>query len=59
MRQLELEGKRLRYVLVSGEGPTSGWVSLSAAGKDLMLRRGRKVFWQGRWQDRETRAGSV
>ncbi|CAK0896809.1 unnamed protein product [Prorocentrum cordatum] len=38
VRQLALDGGRLRYELVTGDGPRSGWVSTSYRGKDLVAR---------------------
>ncbi|CAE7452919.1 unnamed protein product, partial [Symbiodinium sp. CCMP2456] len=39
LRQLELCEGRLCFELVSGEGPRRGWVSLHAAGRELVRRR--------------------
>lgn len=39
VQQLELVGVRLRFELVSGRGPTSGWVTTKASGKNLLVRR--------------------
>mmetsp|Transcript_58374 Transcript_58374/g.136461 ORF Transcript_58374/g.136461 Transcript_58374/m.136461 type:complete len:427 (-) Transcript_58374:43-1323(-) len=33
----QVDGVRLEYELVSGRGPTSGWVSMKARGKDLLV----------------------
>jgi len=33
----QVDGMRLEYELVSGHGPTSGWVSIKARGKDLLV----------------------
>mmetsp|Transcript_142314 Transcript_142314/g.345865 ORF Transcript_142314/g.345865 Transcript_142314/m.345865 type:complete len:1072 (+) Transcript_142314:59-3274(+) len=38
VRQLGLQGERLHYERLSGEGPDSGWVSLSFKGADLVKR---------------------
>eukprot|EP00930_Biecheleria_cincta_P056174 TRINITY_DN42344_c0_g1_i1.p1 TRINITY_DN42344_c0_g1~~TRINITY_DN42344_c0_g1_i1.p1 ORF type:complete len:1140 (+),score=179.59 TRINITY_DN42344_c0_g1_i1:61-3480(+) len=38
VRQLELQGGRLHFERISGKGPDSGWVSIAAAGKELMKR---------------------
>ena len=38
VRQLKLQGERLSYELVTGEGPASGWVSLSVQKKPLLHR---------------------
>lgn len=38
VRELELEGDRLHYQLVTGAGPSSGWVSTKLKGLDLLLR---------------------
>mmetsp|Transcript_67500 Transcript_67500/g.161995 ORF Transcript_67500/g.161995 Transcript_67500/m.161995 type:complete len:539 (+) Transcript_67500:70-1686(+) len=32
----EVDGSRLKYELISGRGPQSGWVSIRARGKDLL-----------------------
>mmetsp|Transcript_111263 Transcript_111263/g.359179 ORF Transcript_111263/g.359179 Transcript_111263/m.359179 type:complete len:115 (-) Transcript_111263:77-421(-) len=34
----ELEGERLHYKKVEGDGPDFGWVSLTLKGKDLVVR---------------------
>eukprot|EP00930_Biecheleria_cincta_P074581 TRINITY_DN61796_c0_g1_i1.p1 TRINITY_DN61796_c0_g1~~TRINITY_DN61796_c0_g1_i1.p1 ORF type:complete len:428 (-),score=108.66 TRINITY_DN61796_c0_g1_i1:21-1283(-) len=39
VKQLELVGVRLQFELVTGKGPTSGWVTIKASGKDLLVRR--------------------
>lgn len=39
VRQLELKGERLNYQLVSGDGPQTGWVSLTLKGKDLLVKQ--------------------
>lgn len=36
VQQLSLDGERLHYKLLSGEGPGEGWVSLSVKGKPLL-----------------------
>mmetsp|Transcript_88564 Transcript_88564/g.251045 ORF Transcript_88564/g.251045 Transcript_88564/m.251045 type:complete len:597 (-) Transcript_88564:123-1913(-) len=36
VRQAELVGERLRYELVSGSGPATGWVSRVSGGKELL-----------------------
>mmetsp|Transcript_136023 Transcript_136023/g.302938 ORF Transcript_136023/g.302938 Transcript_136023/m.302938 type:complete len:468 (+) Transcript_136023:91-1494(+) len=38
VEELDLEGERLRYELISGEGPTEGWVSLNIGAKILLER---------------------
>ncbi|CAE8602337.1 unnamed protein product, partial [Polarella glacialis] len=38
IQELQLEGSRLRYKLLSGTGPSIGWVSLAMKGKDLVVR---------------------
>lgn len=37
IEELELEGERLHYKLISGTGPDEGWVSLKVQGKDLVM----------------------
>ena len=44
VRELELDGERLRYELREGSGPRSGWVSL----RNQELMRG---YWNGRYQN--------
>lgn len=39
VRQLQLDGERLNYELLSGAGPGTGWVSLKVKGKDLLVRK--------------------
>ncbi|CAE7455379.1 unnamed protein product [Symbiodinium natans] len=39
IRQIERTQGRVRYELVRGEGPNTGWVSLCLRGKDLLARR--------------------
>ncbi|CAL1143938.1 unnamed protein product [Cladocopium goreaui] len=36
VEELQLCGERLRYQLLSGQGPATGWVSLRLKGKDLL-----------------------
>ena len=36
LQELELNGTRLRYQLVSGSGPPSGWISTQLKGVDLL-----------------------
>ncbi|CAE7886139.1 unnamed protein product [Symbiodinium microadriaticum] len=38
VRQLEAKSGRLRYELVRGTGPSTGWVSLCLHGKELLKR---------------------
>lgn len=38
VRQLATEGDRLLYELLSGKGPSSGWVTLRAAGRELLVQ---------------------
>ena len=39
VRELALEGERLRYELVEGAGPAAGWVSLRlSSGRELLAR---------------------
>eukprot|EP00930_Biecheleria_cincta_P088154 TRINITY_DN77394_c0_g1_i1.p1 TRINITY_DN77394_c0_g1~~TRINITY_DN77394_c0_g1_i1.p1 ORF type:complete len:430 (-),score=78.88 TRINITY_DN77394_c0_g1_i1:25-1263(-) len=40
IEELELAGSRLRFTLLSGSGPSTGWVSLKLKGKDLVVREG-------------------
>jgi len=37
VKELSLEGERLEYALITGDGPAKGWVSLSLSGKDLVI----------------------
>eukprot|EP00930_Biecheleria_cincta_P036381 TRINITY_DN24961_c0_g2_i1.p1 TRINITY_DN24961_c0_g2~~TRINITY_DN24961_c0_g2_i1.p1 ORF type:complete len:725 (-),score=125.60 TRINITY_DN24961_c0_g2_i1:33-2207(-) len=37
VRELRTKGDRLHYQLLQGQGPMSGWVSLRAAGVDLLV----------------------
>jgi len=37
IRQKELRGERLHFELVTGDGPSSGWVSLKMKGRDLVV----------------------
>lgn len=39
VEELEIIGDRLHYQLVSGTGPTDGWVSIKVSGKDLLALR--------------------
>eukprot|EP00930_Biecheleria_cincta_P042051 TRINITY_DN28921_c0_g1_i1.p1 TRINITY_DN28921_c0_g1~~TRINITY_DN28921_c0_g1_i1.p1 ORF type:complete len:722 (-),score=108.87 TRINITY_DN28921_c0_g1_i1:144-2309(-) len=38
VKELELQGGRLRFEKVNGDGPASGWVSLSISGKNLLAK---------------------
>ena len=42
--ELSLDGERLRYELLTGGGPATGWVSLRVAGKELLSRPGGPVW---------------
>lgn len=44
VRELVVEEGRLHYRLISGTGPTSGWVSVSLRQKDLLVRVGNPAF---------------
>mmetsp|Transcript_47069 Transcript_47069/g.108766 ORF Transcript_47069/g.108766 Transcript_47069/m.108766 type:complete len:389 (+) Transcript_47069:179-1345(+) len=39
VKEVDTEGDRLRYVLVSGDGPTTGWVTLRMKDRDLLVRQ--------------------
>mmetsp|Transcript_43385 Transcript_43385/g.92912 ORF Transcript_43385/g.92912 Transcript_43385/m.92912 type:complete len:632 (+) Transcript_43385:51-1946(+) len=39
IKQTDLKGERLCYELVSGKGPSTGWVSLKLKGKELLVKR--------------------
>ncbi|CAE7568638.1 unnamed protein product [Symbiodinium microadriaticum] len=39
LKELQLVGDRLRYELLTGTGPKSGWVSTKISGKELVVRR--------------------
>jgi len=38
VEEVELEGERLSYKLLSGTGPAVGWVSIKLPGKDLLVK---------------------
>lgn len=38
LEELELAGERLKYQLVSGQGPSTGWISLKVKGKELVAK---------------------
>eukprot|EP00930_Biecheleria_cincta_P072221 TRINITY_DN59657_c0_g1_i1.p1 TRINITY_DN59657_c0_g1~~TRINITY_DN59657_c0_g1_i1.p1 ORF type:complete len:581 (-),score=77.98 TRINITY_DN59657_c0_g1_i1:277-2019(-) len=38
VKELALVGQRLRFELISGEGPSSGWVSITLGGKPLLVQ---------------------
>jgi len=44
VRQLQTIGDRLKYKLVSGTGPATGWVSLRVGSKDLLERKRASEF---------------
>lgn len=39
VREKARVGRRIEFELISGSGPTTGWVSLQCSGKDLLVRR--------------------
>lgn len=39
VNELRIEGERLCFQKVWGEGPETGWVSISLSGRDLLVRR--------------------
>lgn len=39
VEELRVEGERLNYRMVRGEGPETGWVSLTLSGRELLVRR--------------------
>jgi len=39
VNELRLEGERLQFQKVWGDGPDTGWVSVSLSGRDLLVRR--------------------
>lgn len=43
VRELATRGDRLHYQLLEGEGPMSGWVSIRAAGVDLLVIEGKNT----------------
>lgn len=43
VKELQLYGDRLRYRLLSGTGPLTGWVSTAANGKPLLEREGERA----------------
>lgn len=56
----DVELGRVRYELLTGSGPPSGWVSISAHGKDLMTKVPEAHHvWQYRRQLAESRAAYV
>jgi len=42
VQELELNGDRLQYELLTGTGPATGWVSVKMKDKDLAVRRAKK-----------------
>lgn len=40
--ELELDGERLRFTRLAGEGPNEGWVSLKFKERAIVVRRGEK-----------------
>lgn len=43
VRELELDGERLQYRLLSGEGPGSGWVSVKFKTTDLAIKSDKQA----------------
>lgn len=39
VNELRIEGERLQYQKLWGEGPDTGWVSLALSGRELLVRR--------------------
>mmetsp|Transcript_38552 Transcript_38552/g.115151 ORF Transcript_38552/g.115151 Transcript_38552/m.115151 type:complete len:432 (-) Transcript_38552:78-1373(-) len=39
VNELRIEGERLQYEKVWGDGPDTGWVSLTLSGRDLLVKR--------------------
>mmetsp|Transcript_10788 Transcript_10788/g.24358 ORF Transcript_10788/g.24358 Transcript_10788/m.24358 type:complete len:751 (+) Transcript_10788:43-2295(+) len=44
VQELELQGERLRYKRLRGEGPLTGWVSTKTKEKDLLVRHTLRVW---------------
>lgn len=44
IQELERQGERIRYKLVSGSGPPTGWISTTFKGKDLLKKRPLKCW---------------
>lgn len=57
VRELDLQGTRLQFELVSGRGPKTGWVSTKVANKELLVRCG-VVREKERWTP-DTEPGEV
>lgn len=53
VKKLELEGQRLHYSLLTGEGPSSGWVSISLKDKPLLVLTEKRppVPWEEEQQE--------
>lgn len=47
LRQLSLEGERLRYELLEGSGPGTGWVSLKLKDKELVVKTTKRPAESG------------
>jgi len=43
IESVELRGQRLQYTLVSGSGPSEGWISLKVGGKDLVRPQPKNI----------------
>lgn len=42
IKKLEVEGDRLKYQRLSGEGPETGWVSIHSKGKEIVVRTNKR-----------------
>jgi hypothetical protein len=43
VRTLEIDGGRLHYELVEGSGPSSGWVSITFQGRDVLVKSNQEA----------------
>jgi len=42
VEELALKGERLQYKLVTGNGPSTGWISLKVGGKSILIKKDGK-----------------
>eukprot|EP00931_Biecheleriopsis_adriatica_P105403 TRINITY_DN79965_c0_g1_i1.p1 TRINITY_DN79965_c0_g1~~TRINITY_DN79965_c0_g1_i1.p1 ORF type:complete len:659 (-),score=145.19 TRINITY_DN79965_c0_g1_i1:17-1966(-) len=59
VQQKDLRGERLCFELIEGEGPKSGWVSLKAKGKELLVHRAASLAGRPDWLRPSTTKGKL
>lgn len=60
IEELEVEGERMHYQVISGNGPASGWVAMKVGDKDLLAKTDKSKTAQRKvQQDREQKLNAT